>query len=77
MVNLGLQGSQPDRQGDKSELELDAEMSTIAAPLEQGITMVLAPQDQLFVQGFGYFVNQRPDITAVSISYGNCEAAQL
>ncbi|MBS2032347.1 MAG: hypothetical protein JST54_30890 [Deltaproteobacteria bacterium] len=77
LVNLGLQGSQPDNQGDKGELELDAEMSAVAAPLEQKITMVLGPSDTMFLQGMGYFANVDYTVTAVSTSYGSCEPDEL
>ena len=77
LVNLGLQGSAPDDPGDKEELEMDAELSAVAAPLEQKVTMVLGPPDTFFVQDMSYFANDDYQVTAVSLSYGLCEADEL
>jgi kumamolisin len=65
-----------DSQGDRGELEMDAELSTVGAPQERSVTMVLAPADQFFPAGMSYFVNQLPELTAISLSYGNCEAVE-
>jgi kumamolisin len=76
LVNLPNPNGILDTQGDKIELELDSEMSTIAAPMEQSVTMVLAPTDQMLTIGAAYVVNFQSDVTAVSTSYGNCEAQE-
>jgi kumamolisin len=74
---LPLGSSQPDSQpGLNIEEAMDAEMPTVAAPLVQSVTMVLAPPDTLFTSGINEINNNMPDTTSVSISFGTCEAIE-
>jgi len=67
---LGQPDSQP---GLRTELEMDAEMVTVGAPLVQSVTMVLAPPNSLFESGYSEVVNNLSDLTSVSTSFGGCE----
>ncbi len=74
---LPLGSSQADGEpGLKIELEMDAEMSTVAAPQEQSVTLVLVPPDTLFTSGLNEINNNMPDTTSVSISFGTCELVE-
>ena len=60
--------------GIRQEEELDSEMSTVGAPEEDSVTLVLAPLSELFGTGFQYVANTYPTATSVSVSFGVCEA---
>ena len=52
---------------------MDAEMVTVGAPLVQSVTMVLAAPSTLFESGYSEVMNNLPDMTSVSTSFGGCE----
>jgi kumamolisin len=69
-LGSGQVDSQP---GVKVELEMDSELPTVAAPGLQRVTLVQAPADSLFPASMNHIVNNLPETTAVTISFGTCE----
>jgi subtilase family serine protease len=60
-----------------SEYNLDVEMQSISVPGAESITLVAAPASQVFVAGPQFIVNNLPNLTAVSVSLGTCEANEI
>jgi kumamolisin len=60
--------------GVRSELELDTEMSSIAAPGASEIVLLEVPASELFSTGLNALANRHPDAAAASVSFGSCEA---
>jgi hypothetical protein len=59
--------------GIQQELEMDAELQTVAAPGLATVTVVLPPASEIFGTGINYIANNLPDVVAVSTSFGGCE----
>ena len=63
--------------GGRLEFELDVEMQSVGCPGAQSITLEEVPASQVFVLGPQDIANNMPNATAVSVSLGDCEPAEL
>ncbi len=61
----------------RAEDELDVEMQSVGAPEATRITLVMPPASEQFIAGANEVVNNLPNTTAVSISWGTCEPQEL
>jgi len=59
--------------GARSELEMDVEFETVAAPDAASVTLVLAPSSELFTTGMNDLACNLPDVAAVSVSFEGVE----
>ncbi len=63
--------------GGRTEFELDVEMQSVGSPGAQSITLEEVPASQVFVLGPQDIANNMPTATAVSVSLGDCELAEM
>jgi kumamolisin len=76
LVTDSLASADPSSPSDldtRLEEELDPEMVVVGAPAAASVHEVLAPEEDLFAASFAYTVNDLPQATAVSTSFGICE----
>ncbi|MFT3843027.1 MAG: protease pro-enzyme activation domain-containing protein [Myxococcaceae bacterium] len=58
------------------EFDLDSEMHSVGVPGADAVILVEAPASEVFTSGAAHIANDLPDVAAVSISLGLCEAAE-